>query len=636
MSFFNRRRKKVDIQILRTDPLTDTENKTSPKSAKEISKSPVQVNIIGKQQLGSSEEILAAAEQAAQEFSQLALPQIVLEARKARENNRFDQAIIKLRQYLQLFAATPEIETELNTCLSQLDDKQVFQRVPNSQLAAILFDDAGFKPVHEVPVNRAKNLLEIRQTYICQNPQLRHFLQLLVGSPQSFYCYSLAEYDKNLGADTLEKIADDYKNREITVNGNILFVICKSSTPETNLLINGIYRFTRGFTAIPLEREEMQRAIIKNGTSNYLQSKVGAWLDNHRLFVAVHPVVRQGEFFGRKQESNQIKSAIEKGESFYIVGSSGIGKTSLIHNLHNLGAFRDRVYAYIETGKYTEDDDFQRATLDILHQWRSKLEQEHPQIIERVSAQILSEMTPLKQLNALIEGLRNIERNQVSLLLIVDDLTPAFDAFEDRDSLWKRGLQQFLRYVRTWNDIVVAGLTMWNFNTADNISLGPSSGIDRYKMITAGPLKFDDCRTMVEYIGGIINMRFESAGWEEIFAESGGHPLWTRLLCDAISRTRFSRAEQLTVTPEHVMHAAEEFMSVHGRFIKTAIQSLETTERQVLKEMSRFNDPVMSSEIPGATKDILIRLEQYGWISAADDRYQINMRLLARYLRTNN
>jgi hypothetical protein len=645
MSLF-KRRPKVDIQIIKTEPLKKSKGAQQPEEVEAAPAPDVMVNIVGKQQLReqfSDEELLEVADQtaqAAQEIARLALPEIVQRAQEARQKGQIDEAMLMLRQHARRFKTSPEIEEELHTCLQALGENTYFQRVANGQLATILFDAAGFNVLDRTPLQdlRERPLLETRLTLACEDADLRSTLDTMAGSPQCYYCYCLAEFERPLDDLTLALVQEDFRRRERLVNSTVHFAVCKESSPAVNTVIN-VRRFADHFITIPLERGEMRRAVLSDTSASYVQGKVSAWMDNHRLFADTRPVTRQGEFFGRENDLKQISAAVNEGQSFYILGSRRMGKTSLLHHLHSLGTFRGHLYAFLDLEGYLDQPNFDRAEEDLLRQWSAALERRHLELAREIQAQLPQKAKPYQRLSEFLDALGNARYEgqlDVRCLAILDDVNFLLEASDKTGPLWDRGASQLVRLLRHRQEMVVTGLTLWDFEARDIVERQPGGGLGKATTIYLGPLGREECDTMITYIGGIIAMEFEPASLDAIYAEAGGHPLWTRLLCDAISRTRHSRYERLVVTPDHVERAADEFLSVDTRFLAESLEALTGTEQRAVREFSRHTEPVSLGDLGEAvSRDTLTHLKYYGLIEEAPDgpaRYRLRMRLLARYL----
>jgi hypothetical protein len=647
MSLF-KRRPKVDIQIIKTESLKKPKDAEEREGVESAAVSDVSINILGKQQLReqlSDEELQDVAEQIAQEAKEIArltLPDIVQKAQEAQQAWQIDEAILTLRRHARRFGTGPEIEQELRNCLNALEGNTYFQRVANGQLAAILFDVAGFNILDKTPLEDLQDrpLLETRLTLACEDNDLRRTLDIMAGSPQRYYCYCLAEFERPLDDLTLGLVQEDFRRRERMVNSLVHFAVCKESSPATNMVIN-VHRFADNFITIPLERDEMRWAVLNDTAAGYLQSKVSAWVDNHRLFAATRPVARQGEFFGRENDLKQITGAVNGGQSFYVLGNRRMGKTSLIQHLHSLGAFRSHLYAFLGLENYLDQPNFDRAVEDILRQWSEALQHKNPKIAQKIQSQIPGDAPPHDRLSVFLDEVRSaIYKEQLDgrCLAILDDVNHVLYARDGRDSLWKRGAGQLVRLLRHRQELVITGLTLWDFEARDIVEREPSGGLGKYTPIYLGPLRREECDTMITYIGGIISMEFKPESLEAIYEETGGHPLWTRLLCDAISRTRRSRSERLVVTPTHVEQATTEFLSLDKRFLLQLLDSLKGAEQRALRELGRYTEPVNVAELAEPlSPEILMHLKYYGLIEEApvgSARYRLRMRLLARYLQS--
>ncbi len=221
-------------------------------------------------------------------------------------------------------------------------------------------------------------------------------------------------------------------------------------------------------------------------------------------------------------------------------------------------------------------------------------------------------------------------------LVVFDDVNLLFvRRKEATDNFWNCGASRAIRMLRT-HPLVTMILTMHDFQTPGLVEdeFDGSGGLGKYDTVHVQPLKYADCNRMITYIGGIINMVFDEASLSKIYAETGGHPHWTRLLCDAISATRQNRFEQINVTPEHVEAAAQRFPSSYERFIRQPLEALNPLEQQARDELAASDHPLKLEEFSASiglqTLDALL---SYGLIEQTESgAYQLRMGLVSRYL----
>lgn len=642
-------RKKVPIKIIKTEPITKQDDSKSVRGAKPSDKSGsrkegapvgIKIDILGKQQLKnelSTEEWQAAAEQTVQEISRLSLPKLILKAQEARQRGRLDEAIIMLHSQQRRVSSTPEIEDELKRCMQDLENPMIFQRISNVQLAMILFDSAKFD------IQKTKSLgsyLESRLTVTCENLDLRPNLEQL-GMPLQYYCYNLAEFERSLDLPVLGEVQADFARREMSVNRSIHFVVCKESQTHTNWTISDS-RISQGFTTIPLERIEVRQAITNDSVVAYLQNKINAWLGNFSLFATASPVAGQGEFFGRDRFSQEIVNWVNRGQSFYVLGNRRMGKTSLIRHLQGMGAFSRCLYAVVDLQIYFDDYNFDGAIHSLVNQWLIALQKRDRKLEKEISERVTRDMPAQERFRKFTGYLQEVrQKNQVemSCLIIFDDANLFFQSERGQPNLWQNGAGDFVRSLHAQQETIITGITVWDFDTLNNIDreLNYFSGKDT--VIYLGPLAEEECRTMIERIGGIINMRFEKESIDAIYRETGGHPYWTRLLCDSISSKRSSRYEVIEVNKAMVEKAASEFVSIHQNFRDQVLELLKPTERKILAMLGASKKPIpledFNPRLSLSEKDLrdgLTHLERYGWVvSSLSNEYSLRMSLLNRY-----
>ncbi len=462
----------------------------------------------------------------------------------------------------------------------------------------------------------------------------------MTGRPQSYFCYCLSEFERALDLNVLQAIWEDFgAQQHASAHQQIHFVVCKESNATANMHIS-VRRFSNNVVTIPLEREEARRAILNETAGSYLQSKVLAWMDNHRLFAAPWPAVREGEFFGREEELARIKANVKNAQSFHLIGLRRMGKTSLIKHLESIGAFRNMLYAYINIDGHLARSAFNDAIDQLLRQWRETLQRRHPHLMETLETQLSSSASPLDHLSQFLDALQRLPNESpmgLRCLAVFDDVNILFGERNNTpDTLWNCGASETLRMLRT-HPLVTMILTMHDSQTPDRIEdeYSGSGGLGKYDTISVQPLKYAECNRMITYIGGIINMVFDDVSLGKIYAETGGHPQWTRILCDTIINTRRKQLEQIIVTPEHVEDAAQRFLSSHERFIREPLNALNNKEKQVQDELAASDHPLKLEEFSAPiNRQTLNALFNYGLIEQTESgAYRLRMGLVTRYLR---
>jgi hypothetical protein len=632
MSLFQKSRK-VDIQIIKTESLKKTDE------AQE-SGDPVkpQITILGTQRIReqlSDEEILEVAQQ----FGQMGVPEIVRRAQQARQAHEIDQAILMLRDHVRRYGANIEVERELQTCMRSLEDSSYFQHVANSQLAALLFEGAGFRVAKQSPPSNLtqQGVLETSFTVECEDRTLQGFLTRTTGSPYRFLCYCMTEFDRQLDTLTLGLIQTSFGKRGRTINPSVHFVICKESGPAANSTIN-LCRVQNGFVTIPLARPEVQQAILTSTERGYIQIRVSNWMSNHRLYVAPAPVVQDSEFFGREDKTREITNALDAKQSFCLLGLRRMGKTSLIKRLAEFGAFRNHLCAFLDTFLYVDQPNFDEAVASLRGQWQTALAVQFPQAAGEVERRTKEGATAFDHLLAFLDAISAIcdeTQNNISCLAIIDDLN--FAVQRDGDGLWQRGAGRLVRLLRSKQ--VLTGLLVWDFAARDLIERDQTGGLGRYTTIYLGPLHRNECDKMIIDIGSIINMKYKAEALDAIYNETGGQPLWTRVLCDKISGERRSAYEALTVTQADVDHAATEFLNLEHRHLSEIVNLLSGTDYRVLQQLASASAPLPTSGLGPQGAEAAEQLRKYGLAEespSGSGRYVVRMHLLARYLQSKS
>ncbi len=254
-------------------------------------------------------------------------------------------------------------------------------------------------------------------------------------------------------------------------------------------------------------------------------------LGRRRLFDFRLPA-GEWQFFGREKELEALERDVLTGQSVGVFGLRKVGKTSLVRRLADK-LRRDQAGArrVIPVEVDLQTTSFLRRDLD-------GVAENIGRALDRalIQAQIQvpgSPSHPLERLRAAVEHME--QTLQARLLLILDEYEvllagriPVLDGIELLT--WLRGLAQ--ERPRSFSFVLVGRnqrlLAPARIEGADN---------PMYRFLRSVPLAGllpDDCRRMVEKLGGCMGLRFEAAALGVFVDETGGHPALARTLGDFV------------------------------------------------------------------------------------------------------
>lgn len=603
MSWF-KKRDTVDIQILRTESLISVRN---PSEVRRFDLSPEELSDIFGQ------------------ITDLARPEIVRQARELRRQGHLDQAFAVLLE-AERRGNSSGLRQELSELFEELDQHLEDGRVGNELVARMFFLAGGFDLEESVP-----QIGGTRLTVGLGRNTIRVVASLL-GSATSFFCYC-PQTAKILDTTTLGMVQDDLAKSDSSP-GKLTFVVCLESSARANRHIR-VHWVSENVIIVPLELSAMQRALWRDsGAAELLHGKLRFWKSD-RVFAVHRPVSGREEFFGRQAVLAEIQDLIRRDQSFYILGSRRMGKTSLLAQLEMLGAFRSFLYAFFDLeGVIDGRAGFSPVIDKILEQWSDGLRVQHPAVAGAVlirAAERPAESAS-DRLEAFLDALEWARRQNGQFdcrcLVILDDVNLILTG---APSLFELGGRDLLRRLRHRQGFVVTGVTVWDFEGWDQVE--PGGGLGKYTAIYLSPMSVQECQEMIEYLGGIIDLEFPINCILDIFLETGGHPLWTRDLCDSISRGLGPEARRV-VRSRHVEAAVGDFLMSHKEQLRYRLESLTREQKRVVAKLSELDEQqsVAASEL--GSPETVRQLGYYGVVEwAAKAGCRLRMGLLRRFIR---
>lgn len=393
------------------------------------------------------------------------------------------------------------------------------------------------------------------------------------------------------------------------------------------LLENKESRIVVPFTATALLARDADAWTVRNQLQKHF-----LLLDRYKYTL---PLREDTYFFGRGHELGQILDFCRRSENAAVFGLRKTGKTSLLWKLQRL---------------LEKDPKHRVAVLDAQspsfrkRRWNQALQY----IVRRVARDQLSSPAPsfdeLDAADDFLQVIRDlIQTSGLERITIVIDeiewITPRTAA----DKHWESDFLEFWQAIRTAQstfplfNIVIAGV---NPAIAEESRFGdfqnPLFGI--VTTIFLRGLSAGESAELVQKIGKIVGMRYDTAALSSLFEQYAGHPLLTRLACSHVAqiaqvagepfpvkvlkgrldKQRTLRDDELVFYVRHVVDELERFYPEEYRYL----ESLSVGDIQAFQQ--------------GAPQgQACTHLFRYGVVSAPEHPY-VTYSVLADYVASEN
>jgi len=351
--------------------------------------------------------------------------------------------------------------------------------------------------------------------------------------------------------------------------------------------------------------------------------------------------------FGRERLLVAVNDQVHKGEFIGIFGLRKMGKTSLMYQLRD-EKLKDEAVAYVDlqASPGLAVSSFLPVLWEIERDLLERLTPRFPDIKEilrlgrfsRYSDALLTGINPAllfsedirELLDAIIaQKLPGVNR----LVIILDELErclplagqPAMAGYLEFFALL-RGLAQTDRYRGVLSSVVVAANAAisekgyWEGRENPVFSL--------YKNLFLPPLSKLDTTQMIQSLGKGMSVYWDPSAINKIFAECGGHPFLTRVLCSQISKRYLQRPLQVTESmveqemPIFIQEKSDKFEQ-----ITELLHSHFPDEESILEKLAIGENPQMPSN------ESVRHLIGYHLIARVGAEYAITFSALKSWLR---
>jgi hypothetical protein len=390
-------------------------------------------------------------------------------------------------------------------------------------------------------------------------------------------------------------------------------------------------------------------SLLRNGKLHLeaLRQLFSQFLGARDLYNSTLPVSGR-RFFGRERLLSELTDQVHRGDFIGIYGLRKMGKTSLIYQLRD-EKFRDDAVGYVDL----------QATAALLTgntqpiYW--ELERDlHQRLVERypLAAQLLrlgkaprfSELSTDEKENCALlfgEDVRELlehiatgrSKGLKRVIIVLDELErilplgeqPGVHGYIEFFGLL-RGLAQTERYRGKLSSVVVAANASISEKSFWQNRENPVFAL--YKPIFLPPFSDKDTFDMVKGIGRGMSVYWQEAALGKVFAEAGGHPFITRLLCSRIVKDYDKRP--LTVTSSMVERAVIEVIKDQTDKFSQIVELLS----KYFPDEEKFLEGIaLEQPLPRIGDDSLSHLLGYRLIENEGGNYRMTLNLLRRWLR---
>ncbi len=435
-----------------------------------------------------------------------------------------------------------------------------------------------------------------------------------------------------------------------TSGGAVAFLIAgQAIRHDVYALIYAFMTEEPAVTLVPLEIQPVRDAIVEARSRHHLERTLLQWLGHTDVYETHNPVSNAATFFGRGHFINQLVLKISRGENFGVFGMRKIGKTSLVYRLRELS--RDHLVAYVDlqgVSSWKVTEVYIRLIESLVRDMRIK----HPDVPvpEIKTSPDRSQQTEVASafhtdVLAVRRAFETAGRPLPHMLLLLDEIELMIPG---RGSNGFEGHQDFFRHIR--------GLYQQErFIVSAVVGASPSvcrtaawDGRDNpvfqfYDEVFLATLDRGECDQMVQGLGEVMGVRFDTPSLKRIFDETSGHPYVARQLCSRLVKAFPDRP--LEVNEGMVDVAVEDYLAQRGEYFTGVLESyLDTVPRRIVETIGAADEAgadrlsilkTLESVAEGrhVGDQALGDLELTGLARRTGDRYALRIPLFRRWLR---
>jgi len=520
-----------------------------------------------------------------------------------------------------------------------------FHRDPRANKVYEFFHECEMKPGITGFSNIPKNVTDIVVEF--NNPEFREsfgisghvLIRCFRYNPKQTDLIQLQEYLRSFGSKEILGLQD---SRRVIINKSLAFIAVANSSLVTDHVMSILSE--HGEAIIPLDDTQLKHL---DSQVQILRDVLAQYLGMRDLYSRTLPVSGR-RFFGREKLLIHLTDEIHSGQFLGIYGLRKMGKTSLLYQLRD-EKLRDEAVAYVdlqssnslsvgncnplywelERDLYLRLHEREKEVANLLRLGKIGRFSDLPIKESQQSGLIFSE-----DMRSILDALAVGKISSVKRLVIVLDelerILPVggqsgIEGYIEFFGLL-RGLAQTERYRGLLSSIVVAANASISERGYWEGKENPVFAL--YKSVFMPPFTIEESNEMIVTLGKNMSVYWEEDTLKTIFAETGGHPFLTRILCSRIVKQYPARP--LTVKGEMVNEQLIPFIRSDSDKLEQITELLHTH----FPNEEIYLNQIALDEMPGSIPDETLRhLLGYNLIKSDGRAYQITINLLRRWLR---
>lgn len=429
--------------------------------------------------------------------------------------------------------------------------------------------------------------------------------------------------------------------REVVINTGLAFVVVPGAAGVRDYLMSVLSENNEALIPIDDSFFGPERA-----SPEKLRSVLAQFLGARDLYNSTLPVSGR-RFFGRERLLVELTDQVHRGDFIGIYGLRKMGKTSLIWQLRD-EKLRDDAVAYVDlqASPALMLGSFQPVYWELEMSLHHKLVAKYPDAAKLMRLARTARYSDLAANNvncALVfaEDLRELLNHIASgnagdlrkVVIVLDELERILpltgqhvvEGYLEFFGLL-RGLAQSAPYRGLISSVVVAANASISERAYWEGRENPVFAL--YKRVFLPPLSDRDTFEMVKGLGKGMSVYWNEDALGEIFADTGGHPFLTRLLCSRIISGYPKRP--LTITRTMVQSTVPLLVREETDKFSQIIELLHT----YFPDEEQFLERIATGEpLPRMTDEALGHLLGYQLVAREGDGYRITINLLNHWLR---
>ncbi len=380
-----------------------------------------------------------------------------------------------------------------------------------------------------------------------------------------------------------------------------------------------------GLTVIPLY---MAGGSLPSGT--LLERRLLAEFFAHDPFNVTGPVSNDSQFYGRRDEAQDLARHLQEGQVRACLGVRKSGKTSILHRIvKELQTYHN---CYVTVIDCSRDSVWEMNAAALLSAIASAIEESLSTEEYTAEVKLSPPHADLSGAYArLVETLRRAPGTVVLMFDEVDYITPG----SPTSTIWRDEFNPFWRNLRAAYQelartdhrlsVFVSGVSSKWFQQED------VAGIENAALAFVpdeylSPLTPGASITMLKNLGRASGLVFDDEG-AKLIGEACGHiPFWVRKAGSFVHRNTDVETRPLNITPVSARVMVEAFIKQEGSFIaEVAMNHLF----RVFPELEAVAEACVAGDASGFDRSLISALHRYGILKSPSSYPEISGQMMA-------